>query len=69
VRECAARLFFASERLRGAVLNVRSVDVIFVKEHIVELPLIDHFSASAAFVEVPFFRFAQLTKISGVHNY
>jgi len=45
------------------------VDVIFVKEHIVELPLIDHFSASAAFVEVPFFRFAQLTKISGVHNY
>jgi hypothetical protein len=35
----AARSFF-SERLRPAVLNVRSVDVIFVKENIVQLPLI-----------------------------
>jgi len=45
------------------------VDVIFVEENLAQLPHIDHFSASAAFVEVPFFRFAQLTKISGVHNY
>jgi hypothetical protein len=52
----AARSFF-SERLRPAVLNVRPVDVIFVKENIVELPLVNHFPAPA-FVEVPFLRFA-----------
>ena len=40
-----------SERLRPAVLNVRPLDVIFVKQNGVELPLIDHFPALAAFVE------------------
>jgi hypothetical protein len=48
-------------------LNVGPVDVIFVKENIVELPLIDHFPASA-FVEVPFLRFAQLVKVSRIHS-
>ncbi len=43
--------------------------MIFVKENIVQLPLINHFSASAALVEVPFLRFAQLVKISGVHSW
>jgi len=52
-------IFFASERLRAAILKVRPVDMIFVKENIVQLPLIDHFSTSAAFVEMPFPRFAQ----------
>jgi hypothetical protein len=33
------------------------LDVIFVKQNGVELPLIDHFPAPAAFVEVPFLRF------------
>jgi hypothetical protein len=44
--------FFDSER--AAVRNVWPVDVIFVKENIVELTLIDHFPASAS-VEVAFF--------------
>ena len=48
-----ARSFFNSERLRPAVLNVRPVNVIFVKKHVIQLPLIDHFPA-AAFVEVRF---------------
>jgi hypothetical protein len=41
--------------------------MIFVKEHIVELPLIDHFSASVALIEVPFLGLAQLVKVSGIH--
>ena len=46
-------------KLRDAAeLNVRPLDVIFVKQHIVQLPPINHFSTSAAFVEVPFFQFA-----------
>jgi hypothetical protein len=48
--------FFDSER--HTILDVGPVDMIFVKENIVELPLIDHFSASAAFVEVSFLSFA-----------
>jgi hypothetical protein len=43
------------------------VDVIFVKENIVELPLIDHFPASAS-VEVAFFGFAQLVKVDGIQE-
>ncbi len=58
MRECAARLFFASERLRPAVLNIRPVDMILVKENTVQLPSINHFSASAALIEVSFLRFA-----------
>jgi hypothetical protein len=49
--------FSPLERLRPAGLNVRPVDMIFVKENIVELPLIDYFSAPAL-IEVPFLRFA-----------
>jgi len=41
--------------------------MIFAKENIVELSLIDHFSASAASVEVAFRCFAQLIKVSGIH--
>jgi hypothetical protein len=62
----AARSFFVSERLRPAVLNVGSVDMILVKEHIVELALTDHLSTSAL-VEVAFLGFAQLVKVSGIH--
>jgi hypothetical protein len=43
------------------------VDVIFVKENIVQLPLIDHFPASAS-VEVAFFGFAQLVKVSAIQE-
>jgi hypothetical protein len=43
----------SSNLLRPAVLNISPVDVIFVKENIVQLPLIDHFS-TPALVEVPF---------------
>jgi hypothetical protein len=50
--ECS---FFDSDR--APVLSVRPVDVILVKEHVVELALINHLSASA-FVEVPLLRFA-----------
>jgi hypothetical protein len=61
-----ARSFFNSDR--AAVLNVRARPVIgFMKQDIVELPHIDHFSASA-FVEVPFLRFTQLVKVSGIHS-
>jgi hypothetical protein len=49
-------------------LDVRPVDVIFVKENIVELALIDHLFASAASVEMFFLGFAQLVKVSGIHN-
>jgi hypothetical protein len=38
-----------------------------MKQHIVELPPINHFSTPAALVEVPFLRFAQLVKVSGIH--
>jgi hypothetical protein len=59
---------FDSER--AAVLNVGARLVIrFVKEHVVELPLIDHFPALAALIEVPFLRFAQLVKVSGIHGW
>jgi hypothetical protein len=57
--------FFDSERT--AVLNIRPVDVVFVKENVIQLPLIDHFSTSAASVEVPLLRFAQLVKVNGIH--
>ena len=63
----AARSFFVSDRLRPAILDVRPVDVIFVEENIVELPLIDHFPALLALIEVPFLRFGQLVKVSGIH--
>ena len=39
--------------------------MIFVKQHIVELSLIDHFVTPAALVEMPRLRFAQLVKGSG----
>jgi hypothetical protein len=39
-------------------LDVRPVDVIFVKENFVELTFIDPFSARLALVEVPFLSFA-----------
>jgi len=55
-RKPAASSFFDSER--AAVMNVGSLDMISVKENIVQLPLIDHFPASAAFVEVSFLSFA-----------
>jgi hypothetical protein len=58
----------SSSFFRAAVLNVGPLDMILVKENIVQLPLIDHFSASAAFVEVPSLRFAQLVKVSDMHN-
>lgn len=60
--------FSSLERLRPAVLNVRPVDMTFVKENIVQLPLIDHRSAHLALIEVPFLRFVQLVKVSGVHS-
>jgi hypothetical protein len=47
-------------------LNVGLADVIFVEENIVQLPLIDHFSA-LALVEVAFLGFAQLAKVMGIH--
>jgi hypothetical protein len=47
-------------------LNVGLADVIFVEENIVQLPLIDHFSA-LALVEVAFLGFAQLAKVRGIH--
>jgi hypothetical protein len=60
-----ARSFFDSDR--AAVLNVRARLVIgFMKQDIVQLPHINHFSASA-FVEVLFLRFTQLVKVSGIH--
>jgi len=59
------RSFF--EPNRTAVLNVGPWLVIgFMEQHIVQLSPINHFSASA-FVEVPFLRFAQLVKVSGIH--
>jgi hypothetical protein len=39
--------------------------MIFVKQHIVELSLIDHFVTPATLVEMPRLRFAQLVKGSG----
>jgi hypothetical protein len=42
--------------LRPAALNVGPLDMILVKENIVELSLIDHFPAPAL-IEVPFLRF------------
>jgi hypothetical protein len=61
-----ARSFFDSDR--AAVLNVWARLVIgFMTQHIVELPHINHFSAST-FVEMPFLRFAQLIEVSGVHS-
>jgi hypothetical protein len=49
-------------------LNIRARLVIgFMKHHIVELPLIDHFPASAS-VEVAFFGFAQLVKVDGIQE-
>jgi hypothetical protein len=47
-----ARSFFDSER--PAVLNIRPVNVIFVKENIIELPHVDHFATLLAPVEVLF---------------
>jgi hypothetical protein len=63
----AACSFFDSER--AAVFDVRPVDVILVKQHIVELSPINHFSALHTLVEVPFLRFAQLVKVSGIHDW
>jgi hypothetical protein len=49
-------------------LNVRAQLVIgFVKQHIVELPPINRFSTTAALAKVPFLRFTQLVKVSGIH--
>jgi hypothetical protein len=42
---------------RATILNVRPLDVILVEENIVQLPLINHFSALLALVEVAFLRF------------
>jgi hypothetical protein len=39
--------------------------MILVKQNIVQLSLIDHFSA-LAFVEVLFLRFTQLVRVSGI---
>jgi hypothetical protein len=64
VEHCAS--FFDSDR--AAVLNVRPVDVILVKKNVVELALVDHFSASAASVEVAFRRVTQLIKFSGIQE-
>jgi hypothetical protein len=62
------RSFFDSDR--AAVLNVCARLVIgFVEQNIVELPLIDHRSALAALVEMPFLRFAQLVKIIVIHSW
>ena len=49
-------------------MNVRPVDVILVKKNVVELALVDHFSASAASVEVAFRRFTQLINVSGIQE-
>src|SRR5438128_1338761 len=38
-----------------------------MKQHLVQLALIDHFAALVALVEVLVLRFAQLVKISGIH--
>jgi len=46
------------EASRATVLNVWPELVIFVKEHIVQLAHIDHFTALPAPVDVPFFRLA-----------
>jgi hypothetical protein len=63
----AARSFFDSDR--AAVLDVRARLVIgLMEQHIVELPLIDHFPAVLALVEVGFLHFAQLVKVSGIHS-
>jgi hypothetical protein len=45
-----------SQPLRAAVLNVWPLDVVFMKENIVESPHIDHFSALLALVKVHFLR-------------
>jgi hypothetical protein len=60
---------FSPKRLRTGVLNVPPVDMLFVEEQIVDLLLIDHLSARAEFVEVPFLRFAQLIKAGGIHSW
>jgi hypothetical protein len=41
----------------------------FMKQHIVQLSPINHLSALRTLVEVPFLRFAQLVKVSGVHGW
>jgi hypothetical protein len=43
------------------------MDMLLMKEHVVQLPHIDHLAAPAALIEVPFLRFAQLVKISSIH--
>jgi hypothetical protein len=48
-------------------LNVGPGLVILVKENIVELAHIDHFTALLAFVEVLFLGFAQLVEVIGIH--
>jgi hypothetical protein len=62
---CEAESFFDSDR--AAVLNIKPLDVILVKENIVQLPHIDHFATPAALVKVPFLRFTQFVKVSGIH--
>jgi hypothetical protein len=42
--------------------------MVLVKEDIVQLALINQFPAPSALVEVPFLRFVQLLKVSGVHS-
>jgi hypothetical protein len=49
-------------------LNIGPLDVILVKENIVQLPHIDHFATPAALVKVALFGLAQLAKISGIHR-
>jgi hypothetical protein len=41
--------------------------MILVKENIVQLAHIYDFATPAALVKVPFLRFAQLVKVSGIH--
>jgi hypothetical protein len=63
------RPFISLRAIASRRMNVRPVDMIFVEEQIVELPLLDHLSARAELVQVPFLRFAQLVKVGGIHSW
>jgi hypothetical protein len=52
----AARSFLDSERT--SILNIRPVDMILMKEHVIQLPRVYHLTALLALVEVPFLVFA-----------
>jgi hypothetical protein len=43
-------------------------NMIFVKQHVVKVPHIDHLAAFFAAIEVLFFRIQQRVKLSGVHR-